>query len=142
VQEINISSSKTFRLIPLIGNQTIEFGDGNDYENKFKKLFIFYKQVMAKTGFEYYKNISVAFQSEVIATRKQGSISRADSIQARKNVLEFIRLAQKIQSDTLKIREIKPLEKNTITEQNLKGYDLPEENENNNNQPGIKHQQQ
>jgi cell division protein FtsQ len=142
VQEINISSSKTFRLIPLIGNQIIEFGDGNDYENKFQKLFVFYKEVLAKTGFEYYKSINVAFQNEVIATRKQGSISRADSIQARKNVLEFIRLAQKIQSDTLKIREIKPLEKNTITEQNLRSYDLPEENEKNNIQPGIKNQQQ
>lgn len=142
VQEINIGPSKTFRLIPLIGNQIIEFGDGNDYENKFEKLFVFYREVLAKTGFEYYKSICVAFQNQVIATRKQGSISRADSIQARKNVLEFIRLAQKIQSDTLKIREIKPLEKNTITEQNLRGYDLPEENENNNIQPGIKHQQQ
>lgn len=142
VQEINISSSKTFRLIPLIGNQIIEFGDGNDYENKFQKLFVFYKEVLAKSGFEYYKTINIAFQNEVIATRKQGSISRADSIQARKNVLEFIRLAQKIQSDTAKIREIKPLEKNTITEQNLRSYDLPEENENSNTQPGIKNQQQ
>jgi cell division protein FtsQ len=142
VQEINITSSKTFRLIPLIGNQMIEFGDGNDYENKFQKLFVFYKEILAKTGFEYYKSISVAFQNQVIATRKQGTISRADSIQARKNVMEFIRLAQKMQSDTLKIREIKPLEKNTMTEQNLRGYDLPEENENNNIQPGIKHQQQ
>jgi cell division protein FtsQ len=142
VQEINISSNKTFRLIPLIGSQIIEFGDGSDFENKFQKLFIFYKEVLAKTGFEYYKNISVAFQNQVIATRKQGSISRADSVQARKNVMEFIRLAQKMQSDTVKIREIKPLEKNTMTEQNLRGYDLPEENETENNQTGTKHQQQ
>jgi cell division protein FtsQ len=142
VQEINISSSKTFRLTPLIGNQIIEFGDGSQYENKFQKLFTFYKEVMAQTGFEYYTNINIAFQDQVVATRKQGSISRADSIQARKNVLDFIRLAQKMESDTVKIREVKPLEKNTMTEQNLRSYDLPEENDNNNNQPGIKHQQQ
>jgi hypothetical protein len=56
--------------------------------------------------------------------------------------MDFIRLAQKMESDTVKIREVKPLEKNTMTEQNLRSYDLPEENDNNNNQPGIKHQQQ
>jgi cell division protein FtsQ len=142
VQEINISSSKAFRLTPLIGNQLIEFGDGNEYEEKFQKLFTFYKEVMAQTGFEYYTSINVAFQNQVVATRKQGSISRADSIQARKNVMDFIRLAQKMQTDTAKIRDVKPLEKNTMTEQNLRSYDLPEEIDNNNNQPGNKHQQQ
>ena len=138
VQEINITAFKTFRLIPLIGNQVIEFGDGSQYENKFHKLFTFYKDVIAQTGFEYYTYINVAFENQVIATRKQGSVSRADSIQARKNVMEMIRLAQKMQSDTSKIREVKPLERNTMTEQNLRSYDLPEENENNN----IKNQQQ
>ena len=138
VQEINISASKTFRLTPLIGNHVIEFGDGSQYENKFHKLFTFYKEVIAQTGFEYYTSINIAFESQVIATRKQGSISRADSIQARKNVMDMIRLAQKMQSDTAKIREVKPLEKNTMTEQNLRSYDLPDENENMNN----KHQQQ
>lgn len=127
VQEINISASKTFQLTPLIGNQTIEFGDGNDYENKFHKLFIFYKEVIAQTGFEKYTGINIAFANQVIATRKQGSISRSDSLQARKNVMEMIRLAQKMESDTVKYREAKPLEKNTITEQSLQGYDLPEE---------------
>jgi cell division protein FtsQ len=142
VQEINISSSRTFRLTPLIGNQVIELGDGTEYENKFHKLFIFYKEVIAQTGFEYYTNINLAFDNQVIATRKQGSITRADSIQARRNVMEMIRLAQKMQSDTVKIREVKPLEKNTMTEQNLRSYDLPEEKENDNNQTGNKHQQQ
>jgi cell division protein FtsQ len=142
VQEINISSSKTFRLTPLIGNQLIELGDGGEIENKFHKLFTFYKEVIAHTGFEYYTSINIAYGNQVIATRKQGSISRADSIQARKNVMDLIRLAQRMQSDTARIREAKPLEKNTMTEQNLRSYDLPEENENNNNQPGINHQQQ
>ena len=142
VQEINISSSKTFRLTPLIGNHMIEMGDGSEIENKFHKLFTFYKEVIAHAGFEYYTSINIAYENQVIATRKQGSVSRADSIQARKNVMELIRLAQRMQSDTARIREAKPLEKNTMTEQNLRSFDLPEENENNNNQPGINHQQQ
>ncbi len=143
VQEINIRSSKTFVLTPLIGNQSIEFGDGNDYENKFHKLLIFYKEVIAQTGFEKYAGINIAFTNQVIAIRKQGLISRADSIQARKNVMEMIRLAQKMESDTAKPREVKPLEKNTMTEQNLQGYDLPDEPGNEKqNQPDSKHQKQ
>jgi cell division protein FtsQ len=132
IQEVNISASKTFLMTPLIGNQQILFGDGSDYENKFHRLFIFYKQVISQTGFEKYTGFNLAYVNQVIAIRKQGLISRADSIQARKNVLEMIRMAQKMETDTAKIREIKPLEKNTITEQNLRSYDLPAENENKN----------
>jgi cell division protein FtsQ len=132
IQEVNISASKTFLMTPLIGNQQILFGDGSDYENKFHRLFIFYKQVISQTGFEKYTGFNLAYANQVIAIRKQGLISRADSIQARKNVLEMIRMAQKMETDTAKIREIKPLEKNTITEQNLRSYDLPAENDNKN----------
>lgn len=138
VQEINIRASKTFRLTPLIGNHVIEFGDGSNYENKFHMLFTFYKKVITLTGFEKYTSLNIAYANQVIATRKQGLISRADSIQAHKNILEMIRLAQKMESDTTKIREVKPLEKNTLTEQNLRSYDLPEESENS-NQSNNKH---
>jgi cell division protein FtsQ len=141
IQEVNISTSKTFLMTPLIGNQQIVFGDGSDYENKFHRLFVFYKQVISQTGFEKYTGINLAYSDQVIAIRKQGLISRADSIQARKNVMEMIRMAQKMESDTSKIREVKPLEKNTITEQNLRSYDLPDENDNN-SESGSKLQKQ
>jgi len=141
IQEVNISAGKTFVMTPLLGNQQIEFGDGSEYENKFHRLLVFYKAIIAKTGFEKYTGINLAYAGQVIATRKQGIISRADSVQARKNIMEMIRLAQKMETDTSKIREVKPLERNTLTEQNLKGYDLPEENESN-DQTGNKHQKQ
>ena len=131
VQEINITSSKTFLLTPLIGNQVIEFGDGSDFQGKFNRLFIFYKEVLSVTGFEKYSSINVAFAKQVIATRNQGVISRTDSIRARKNVMEMIRLGQRMELDTSAIRDVKPLEKNTISEQTLRGYDLPEENTDN-----------
>jgi cell division protein FtsQ len=129
IQEVNIVPGKNFRMIPLIGNQVIEFGDASNYENKFQRLFIFYSQVLAKTGFSKYASIKLAFDGQIVATRSGGTMSRADSIQALKNVLEMIRMAQKIQTDTARIRDIKPLEKNNITEQNLNSYDLPEETE-------------
>ena len=129
IQEIHISADKTFEMTTLMGNQQIEFGDGHDLANKFHRLLIFYKDVLTQIGFDKYTAINLAFANQVIATRNRASISRADSIQARKNVLEMIRMAQKMEADTVKIREVKPLERNTLTEQNLRSYDLPDEND-------------
>ncbi len=129
IEEVNISSGKTFNMTPLIGNQTIIFGDGNNYENKFHRLFVFYKQVLSQTGFDKYTGFNLTYNDQVVAIRRQDMISKADSIQARKNVMEMIRLAEKMETDTASVREIKPLEKNTLTEQSLRSYDLPEEND-------------
>ncbi|HEY4153919.1 MAG TPA: hypothetical protein VGM24_00775 [Puia sp.] len=130
IEQVSITPSKTFELIPLIGNQVIEFGDGNDYENKFHRLLVFYKRVMTKTGFEKYSRIKVEYAGQVIGTRRGGAVSRADSLQALRNVMEIIRMARRMESDTAGIREVKPLEKDQMTEQNLKSYDFPEETEN------------
>ncbi len=138
VQEMNITPSKTFLLTPLIGNQVIEFGDGNDCEKKFHKLLVFYKTVITETGFEKYNTINLAYSNQIIATRKQGIVSRVDSIQARKNVMEMIRMARKMEADTSHLRAVKPLERNTISEQNLQSYDLPGENDVN-PKPNNKH---
>ncbi len=141
IQEVNIRAAKTFQMTPLIGNQVIEFGDGTDYENKFHRLYVFYKAVMTQTGFEKYTAIKLGYSNQVIAIRKEGFISRTDSIQARRNVMEMIRMAQKMETDSGIVREVKPLERNTLTEQTLQGLDLPEENENQ-AETNNKHQKQ
>jgi cell division protein FtsQ len=141
IQEVHINPTKTFRMTPLIGSQEIEFGDGSDYSNKFRRLLVFYKEVIAHTGFEKYVAINIAYANQVVATRKQGVVSRVDSIQARKNVMEMIRMAQRIETDTSGIRNAKPLEKNTVTEQSLQSFDMPEENDNK-SETNNKHQKQ
>lgn len=136
IEQVNITASKTFEMIPLIGNQVIEFGDGNDYVNKFRRLFIFYKSVMTKSGFEKYARIKVEYEGQVIGTRRGGPVSKTDSLQALRNVMEMIRTARKMEADTGKIREVKPLEKNQTTEQDLKSYDFPEEQDSAMKHPG------
>jgi len=130
IEQVNITPSKTFEMIPLIGSQVISFGDGNQYEDKFRRLLVFYKRVMTKTGFEKYAGINVEYAGQVIGTRRGGPVSRTDSLQAIRNVMQIIRMDRKMEADTGKIREVKPLESNQMTEQNLKSYDFPEENEN------------
>jgi len=127
IEQVNITSSRTFEMIPLVGNQVIEFGDGNNCVDKFHRLLIFYKKVMAKTGFEKYTRIKVQYAGQIVGTRRGGPVSRTDSLQALRNVMDMIRMARRMEADTAMLREVKPLEKNVITEQNLNSYDFPEE---------------
>src|SRR5687767_9752874 len=61
ISQIDITHQKEFEMVPTIGNHIIEFGDGSDYETKFKKLFVFYKQVLSKAGMDKYKIIKVQY---------------------------------------------------------------------------------
>jgi cell division protein FtsQ len=70
ISQIDITPVKEFEMIPTIGNHIIEFGDGSNYEAKFKRLFIFYKQVLAKTGMEKYERIKVQYNNEIIGVKK------------------------------------------------------------------------
>jgi len=125
IEQINIVGGHQFEMVPVIGNHIIEFGDGNDYQEKFHRLLLFYQQVMAVKGFDSYARVKLAFAGQVVGTRKGGYMSRGDSLLAIKNVRELIRTAQRMESDTARLRDMKPLEHNNMTEQTLQGYDLP-----------------
>lgn len=127
IEQVNITPARTFELTPLIGNQVIEFGDGNDIEGKFRRLMLFYRQVMAKTGFAKYERIKVEFAGQVIGTKRGGYVSRADSLQAIRNVMDMIRAVHRLEADSASApRQVKPLE-TAPTEQSLQGLDIPEE---------------
>jgi cell division protein FtsQ len=70
VAQIDIQPDKTFEIIPVVGNHTIVFGDGNDYDKKFKRLLLFYQQVLSKTGLDAYGKLNVQYARQVIGVRK------------------------------------------------------------------------
>lgn len=70
ISQIDITPQKEFEMVPTIGNHIIEFGDGSGHETKFRKLFVFYKQVLSKTGMDKYKIIKVQYNNEIIGVRK------------------------------------------------------------------------
>jgi cell division protein FtsQ len=100
IAQVDITTTKTFELMPVIGNHTIVFGSGNNYPDKFKRLLLFYQQVSAKLGFDKYSSINVQYNNQVVAT-KHGTISKIDSIQALKNVQRLIEASQRITVDSL-----------------------------------------
>lgn len=66
----NAGASPEFEMIPVIGNHIVKLGNGENIEQKFNRLFIFYKQVLAKSGFDKYKTIDVRFAGQVVGTPK------------------------------------------------------------------------
>ncbi|HVM89407.1 MAG TPA: hypothetical protein VMT76_14560 [Puia sp.] len=123
ITQVDITPGRTFEMVPLVGNHVIEFGDGNNCEKKFHRLFVFYKEVLSKTGFNKYAKVNVQFAGEVIGTKKWGLMTKADSLQAAKNIAGLIRSAQQLQMDTVRQRTVKPLE-NLNPDKDFKSGDI------------------
>jgi cell division protein FtsQ len=124
IEQVSITPARTFQLVPVIGNHIVEFGDGNNYVDKFHRLHVFYENISAKAGFDKYAVLDVQYEGQVVGTRRGGMISKSDSMLAVRNIRGLIRTAQQMQADTVRQQSVKPLEHNTITEQTLTNYDL------------------
>lgn len=100
IAQIDITGSRTFELVPTVGRHIIDFGNGENYEAKFTRLFLFYKQVLSQTGFDKYSRVNVQYDNQVIGTKK-GMVTRVDSIQALKNMQKMIQEAKRMAGDSL-----------------------------------------
>ena len=124
IEQIDITQARTFEMIPLVGNHIVTLGDGNDIEKKFAKLFIFYQQVMSKTGFDSYQKLDLQFAKQIVATKKWATLSKRDSLMAVAKVKQLIQEARQMQPDTMQQKKVKPLEKQSMNEEGLKSIDL------------------
>lgn len=102
VAQADINAQGEFELIPVIGKQVIELGTGTDLEKKFRRLDLFYRQVVSKTGTELYDRIKIQYAGQVVGVKRDSTFSRYDSLQAVKNVQRLILLAQTEQERWLK----------------------------------------
>lgn len=60
-----------FILYPRLGGHKIIFGQWDqEGEVKLKKLLTFYKEVIKKTGLDYYSQIDLRFEEQVVATKQ------------------------------------------------------------------------
>ncbi len=87
IAQVDINSAGNFEMIPTIGDHIILFGDGTDIEKKFRRLYIFYVNVMSKIGWNKYAAINVQFKGQVVATRKEGINKNAARDTTRVNLL-------------------------------------------------------
>ena len=124
VQQVDILPGGRFELVPLVGSHLIDLGNADGLDKKFSKLFIFYKDVLQKVGFNKYRKIDLQFEGQVVATRNGGNIPKVDSIQAVKNIEQLIKAARAMETDTLHQRNMKQLEDSNPNVQDPGGYDM------------------
>lgn len=80
VDQVDITPQRNFEMIPKIGNQTIVFGDATDAAAKFKKLKLFYKQVITTAGWNRYSVINLQYKDQVVARIKGAEDKTSDSL--------------------------------------------------------------
>lgn len=100
VAQVDINEHRKFEMVPVVGTHLVRLGDGENMEAKFRRLMIFYQQVLSKTGFEKYKLIDVQYKGQVVASRFIGN-PKLDSVQLRKNVERLLQLSWEAASDTV-----------------------------------------
>jgi cell division protein FtsQ len=69
IAQVDILPTRTFEMTPVVGNHVIEFGDGTDYDKKFNRLMLFYRQVLGKTGMDRYARLNVQYARQVVGVR-------------------------------------------------------------------------
>jgi cell division protein FtsQ len=112
IDQVDITSARTFELTPKLGNQLIRFGGAGNCEQKFNKLLAFYKQVQTKIGWNKYSIIDVQFMNQVIGVNRDKSEIKSDSLRSVQIMKGIIEEAKKNTNDSTKIQLPQPAEVN------------------------------
>jgi cell division protein FtsQ len=66
VAQLDIDKKSRITLFPQVGDEKIEFGKPDDMEVKFKKLMIFYKEILPRTGWNKYNRINLEYEGQIV----------------------------------------------------------------------------
>ena len=100
VAQIDITEQRTFEMIPLAGNHLVLLGDGEHIDKKFHRLFVFYKEILSKTGLDKYPVLDLRYEGQVVAVKDTKTKSRIDTSQLRLNVQKLLQKAKQIKDDS------------------------------------------
>ncbi len=67
VAQLDIDSKMRITIFPQVGDERIEFGRPEDLEVKFRKLMIFYKEILPRMGWNKYNRISLEYEGQIVA---------------------------------------------------------------------------
>ena len=71
IEQIYFDKNRHITMIPRVGSHIIEFGEAQDIEEKFEKLYTFYQNGMNKIGWNKYSKLNIEFGNKVICTQKK-----------------------------------------------------------------------
>lgn len=105
VAQINITPERKIEIVPVVGNHILKLGYPDDVESKLKNLFLFYNQVLYRSGMTKYSEVSAEYSGQVIGVLK-GSASTVDSIQLKKNIDALMNLNELQWVDTMRLTQV------------------------------------
>lgn len=82
IEECAYEPPKGFVMYPMVGDHKIVFGGSERAREKFRNLFVFYTQVLAREGWTTYKSIDLRFARQVVAIPTVPGSGVADSLKA------------------------------------------------------------
>ena len=68
-EQIYVNEKQELEIIPRVGQQRIILGDTTHLDDKFKRLMVFYKQGLSKTGWNNYSIINLKYRGQVVCTK-------------------------------------------------------------------------
>lgn len=66
IEQIYIDANGDILLFPRVGNHKIIFGDLNDIDEKFNKLYAFYKNVIPAEGWDKYGSVNLKYKNQIV----------------------------------------------------------------------------
>lgn len=70
IEQIQVEKNGDLILTTLVGDQLIELGKLDNYEEKLRNMKAFYSQVLAKNNWDKYKSVSLKYKDQVIAKKR------------------------------------------------------------------------
>lgn len=100
LDQIDISSDRTFILIPKLGDQRFVFGNAKNMEEKFRKLKLFYEKVIPLRGWNAFHKIDLQYKDQIVASIKGREEIVADSMKTLSMMQAMADMAQRMSGDT------------------------------------------
>lgn len=67
VAQMDVDNSGDITIYPQVTGQRIEFGKADNVEAKFRKLMIFYKEILPTRGWTKYSKVNLKYEGQIIA---------------------------------------------------------------------------
>lgn len=68
VSQINMTTDRSFEIVPVLGDQRILLGDTSRLDEKLENLFTFYKRVLSRVGWDKYEVLDLRYKDQVVAS--------------------------------------------------------------------------
>jgi cell division protein FtsQ len=67
IAQLDIDRKMNVTIYPQVGDEKIEFGKPDNQELKFKKLMIYYKEILPRVGWNKYNRVNLQYEGQIVA---------------------------------------------------------------------------